>query len=659
MNILVPHSWLLDFIRTSVSPEKLARTVSLCGPSFERTNKTGKDLVHDIEITTNRPDTASIIGIAREAATILPEFGIRAKFVEPYPSKITFPIQKSQTLPIKIKAGPETILRFSAIVIDNVKIKNSPAKICKRLESAGIRPINNLVDLTNYIMIETGQPMHAFDYDSISGQIASIQLSKPGEQITTLDNKTHDLPQGSIIIRDQQKIIDLAGIMGGANSQITSQTKRVLLIAAAYNPKRIRSTSLKLAHRTQAATLFEKGIDPELTTKALHRSIKLLNQLSPGSVIASELVDIYPNKYQPFSVNLNHHKLESYLGIPIKPATVLRILNSLEISSVFSKKIKTYTSTIPSHRSKDMEIEEDLIEEIARIYGYHKLPSILPPQLTKITPKQPQFIIESLIKKILLLHGFSEVYTSPIISEELLTQTTIPAGNVVKITNPLSENTFMRPSLIPSMAQAVKLNLKYTSHFSLFELANIYLPKKNDPLPVEKMKFCLFSNQFSVSEYKGIIDQIITRLGIKYTTNFHPKSGEFDPDQSVSFVAHKKELAIVGITKHQKSNGVFALIHSDELINIAKPKVSFQPIPVYPPTFEDITIEADSSVKIGDLVKTILNVTNKITNITYVEGYTKNRSTAHTFTIELRDGTKTISKEEATMIKTKILSQFK
>lgn len=659
MNILVPHSWLLDFIRTSTTPAKLARTVSLCGPSFERTNKADKDTVYDIEITTNRPDTASIIGIAREAATILPEFGIRAKFINPYPAKITFPIQKSQVLPIKIKAKPDTILRFSAIVIDNISIKNSPAKITKRLEAAGIRPINNLVDLTNYIMIETGQPMHAFDYDSISGQIASIELSKSGEQITTLDNKTHDLPQGSIIIRDDQKIIDLAGIMGGANSQITSQTKRVLLIAAAYNPKRIRFTSLKLAHRTQAATLFEKGIDPELTIKALHRSTKLLNQLSPNSQIASELVDIYFKKYQPFTVNLNHTKLENYLGISIKPANVLRILNSLEIASVFSKAAKSYTCTIPSHRSKDMEIEEDLIEEIARIYGYHKLPSILPPQLSKITPKQPQFVTENLIKKILLLHGFSEIYTSPIISKELLDQTLIPKEHVVKLNNPLNENIFMRPSLVPSMAQAVKLNLKYTPHFSLFELANIYLPKKNEPLPEEKMEFCLFSNQFSVSAYKGIIEQIITRLGIKFTTDFHSKSNELDPDQSVSFSANKKELATIGITKHHKTNGIFAIIHLDELIRIAKPKVSFKPIPIYPPTFEDITIEVDSSIKIGQLVNIFLGVTDKISNITYIEGYTKNKSTAHTFTIELRDSKKTISKEEATEIKTKILAKFK
>jgi len=659
MNILVPHSWLLDFIKTNVTPDKLAQTVSLCGPSFERLHKKGKETIYDIEITTNRPDTASVIGIARETATILPEFGIRAKFVDPFNTKPSFSAQKSSTLPIKIKASKDTVLRFSAIVIDNVEIKKSPLKIAKRLENVGIRPINNLVDLTNYIMTETGQPMHAFDYDSIVGQTASVELSRVGEKMTTLDGKEHSLPQGSIIIRDTKRIIDLAGIMGGENSQITSQTTRILLTSAVYSPKRIRSTSLKLAHRTQAATLFEKGIDPEQSIKVLDRSVKLLSKLSPKSRIASDLIDIYPTPSKAKTVSLSHELLEKYLGIEISPKTVVRILNGLQINTSYQKTTKKYLSTIPSHRLADMEIEQDLIEEIARIYGYHKLPSTLPPQLEKITPKQSQFVIEEIIKKILIKHEFNEVYNSPIISKELLEQTETQENKTVKITNPISENMYMRPSLLPSMSQTVELNLKYTPRFSLFELANIYIPQKLSPLPLEKMQFCLFTNTFSVSEFKGLIEQILTRLGIKFTISFDNQNSEFDTDQSVKYLSNKLELVTLGVVKKSHNLGFFAIIDTVNIIKIAKPKVSFTPIPTYPPTFEDITLETPIDTKVGQIVSKILKISPKITNISYIEGFTKKTKIAHTFKLELRDNKKTITKEEATEIKTKITNNFK
>jgi len=655
MNILIPHSWLLDFLKTSTSPEKLAQSVSLCGPSFERSHKSGKDTVYDIEVTTNRPDTASVVGIAREAAAILPEFKLRGRFIDPYSAKTSFSIQTTKATPIKIKVSPDTILRFTAIVIENIEVKKSPAKIAKRLEAVGIRPINNIVDLTNYLMIETGQPLHAFDYDSIEGHIASIELSKKDETITTLDEKTHQLPEKSIIIRDKNKIIDLAGIMGGTNSQITNKTKRILLTSAVYNPKRIRTTSLKLAHRTQAATLFEKGIDPETSLKVLYRAISLLRAFTPRIKIASELTDIYPLKYRPQTVTLSHKLLERYLGVVINPKAVTKILGNLQIVTTFSKTAKTYTSLVPSHRSKDIIIEQDLIEEIARIYGYHRLPSVLPPQLAKINPRQHLFVYESLIKKILVMHGFSEVYTSPIVSKDLITQAGTNPQKTIKITNPLNENNFMRPTLIPSITQAVEFNLKYTPVFSLFELANSYHPQKLSPLPTERMQFCLFSNQYSISEFKGIVEQIFNRLGVEFALDFKfTSNNEFDPNQSVKYLSKTKTLATLGLTHNNPSLGIFAVIHMSEINKLAKPKISFSSIPTYPPTYEDITILTDSKVKIGTLVSKIKSVNPQIINVVYVEGFAKSQKIAHTFRIEIRNNKKTVTKEEASVIKGKI-----
>ena len=217
----------------------------------------------------------------------------------------------------------------------------------------------------------------------------------------------------------------------------------------------------------------------------------------------------------------------------------------------------------------------------------------------------------------------------------------------------------MRPSLLPSMSQTVELNLKYTPRFSLFELANIYIPQKLSPLPLEKMQFCLFTNTFSVSEFKGLIEQILTRLGIKFTISFDNQNSEFDTDQSVKYLSNKLELVTLGVVKKSHNLGFFAIIDTVNIIKIAKPKVSFTPIPTYPPTFEDITLETPIDTKVGQIVSKILKISPKITNISYIEGFTKKTKIAHTFKLELRDNKKTITKEEATEIKTKITNNFK
>lgn len=659
MNILISHSWLLDFLKTAVTPDKLASAVSLCGPSFERSHRAGRDTVYDIEVTTNRPDTASVVGIAREAGTILPQFGIKARFIDPYIDTHHFGLETTSPLAISIKAKPSTINRFCAIAIDNITIKQSPLKIRKRLESVGIRPINNLVDLTNYLMIETGQPLHAFDYDSIIGHTATITLSQKGESITTLDNKSHELPENAIIIRDQKRIFDLAGIMGGANSQITPQTKRTLLISAVYNPKRIRNTSLKLAHRTQAATLFEKGIDPETSLTILGRMVKIIKTYDPKATIASELIDIYPSRQKPKKQNLHHRLLENYLGITIAPKIVAKILNDLQFKTVYDKKTSTYTCTVPSHRNNDIEIEQDLIEEVARIYGYHRLPPVLPPQLPKPLPTTRVFKYENLIKNILTRLEFSEIYTSPLVAKELIVDSGFKPENTLKLTNPLNENAYMRTSLIPSMVQAVKTNTKYTPRFSLFETANIYLPQKNSPLPQELSILCLFTNDLPLSHFKGVVEKLLNRFSVKYQT----KKGTIDPslDQTQSITYSSSllgNIASIGITSSADTEGLYGIIDLTKLLTNSKPHISFEPIPEYPPVIEDITLEVSPDRPIGEIINTIYPVDTRIKKISFVDLFAKGKKNALTLTLEIRDKKGTPTKEDAKDIKNSISKLF-
>src|SRR3989344_3336380 len=276
MNIKMPVSWLREYLKTDIATKTLANFLSLSGPSVEQIEKHGDDYVLEIEVTTNRIDTASVIGIVREAYAILSSQGNKPTLIAPKGLDLRLQPDTAQKLNLNVVIkNPNLCPRFCAIVIDNVKIKPSPALIKRRLETSGIRSINNIVDISNYIMLELGQPMHTFDYDKIKGAKMILRKSINGEKITTIDKVTRKLPQGAIVIEDAQGLIDLCGIMGGVNSRVTSRTKRVVVFVQAYNPLLIRKTTQALGFRTEAATRFEKGIDLEGILPALSLPLSL------------------------------------------------------------------------------------------------------------------------------------------------------------------------------------------------------------------------------------------------------------------------------------------------------------------------------------------------------------------------------------------------
>ncbi|HVT01178.1 MAG TPA: phenylalanine--tRNA ligase beta subunit-related protein, partial [Patescibacteria group bacterium] len=297
MNIKILDSWLKDYLKTEATAAKIAENLSLTSVSVERVEPFGsaqgkKDHIYDIEITTNRPDLMSVIGLAREAATILPQFDIKAKFTEPDFKHIT----NTGDLGIKIENDPKLVNRICAIALD-ITLKASPKEISERLEAGDIRSINNAVDVTNYVMREVGHPMHVFDYDKLlkTGKMI-VRLSKPGETIKTLDNKEYKLAGGDIVIDNGEgEIIDLMAVMGTLNSAVDESTKRVMLFVDNCDQHKIRKTSMNLAIRSEAAILNEKGVDRELALPAILRGVELLKDIADAKVI-SEIVDIYPNK---------------------------------------------------------------------------------------------------------------------------------------------------------------------------------------------------------------------------------------------------------------------------------------------------------------------------------------------------------------------------
>ncbi|MDQ3018718.1 MAG: phenylalanine--tRNA ligase beta subunit-related protein, partial [bacterium] len=371
MNIQILHSHLLEFLQTNAKPEKIGEALALCGPAVERIHALDtKDALYDIEITTNRVDTASAMGIAREAAAILPQFGLKAELVKTA-QKPNLQL-KGKSAPLTIKIDKTLNKRVMAIVMD-VTVGESPQWMKARLEAAGIRSLNNLIDITNYVMLEVGHPTHVFDYDAVASKKLVFRLSKKGEKITTLDGKSYELPGNDIVIDDGEgEIIDLPGIMGTKNSVVNNETKRIIFFVDNNDARLMRKTSLNLGIRTMAVQLNEKGVDAELALLALVRGVGLYQNFAAGKIL-SRVHDYYPKPYKPHSIKISHNEIVSKIGVTIEKPRIKKILEDLGFKTKLTG--NNFDIIVPSTRAEDVTIGEDIVEEVARIYGYHNLPS--------------------------------------------------------------------------------------------------------------------------------------------------------------------------------------------------------------------------------------------------------------------------------------------
>jgi phenylalanyl-tRNA synthetase beta chain len=507
MNIKILDSWLKDFVKTKAAPQKIGQLLSLSSVSVERIEKLGDDSIYDIEVTTNRPDLMSVVGLARETATVLKQNSITADFIPP---KLIKP-QTPQADLIEIKNDPRLVNRICAVVMD-VKVGETPKEIKKRLETSGTRSLNNVIDVTNYVMKVVGHPTHVFDFDRLDTKTLTIREAKKNEAIETLDEKKYLLSGGEIVaVNDKDRIVDLLGIMGLANSVVTAETKRILFFINNNQPIKIRKASMSLGIRTEAAVINEKNLDPELAYEALLYGIEMFTKIAGGK-IASEIIDIYPNKVGEHSVEVTLEKINQIIGVEVDPEVALQSLSNLGFKTHLEKgKIKV---EIPSFRIGDIEIEEDVIEEIARIYGYHNLPSVLPSQ-TAVIPHQfaNQFYFEQRVKNALKYWGFTETYSYSMVSEGLFEG---PLEDAVEISNPLTEDlVYMRKTLVPSLLKVVAEN-KNREVIKIFEIANVY-NKRDKDLPEEVMTFAgvIKKNKVSFYEIKGLIEQLCLDLGIR------------------------------------------------------------------------------------------------------------------------------------------------
>ena len=657
MNIIVPHSWLTEFLKTDAGPEKIAKCLSLSSQSVEKITKIKDDWLYEIEITTNRSDCLSVYGLARELAVILPRFGLQAK-LKPLDINQQIKTNNKEHLPLEIKIKNNSLCpRFTAIIFDKIVIKPSPKIIQERLEKSGIRAINNVVDISNYLMLELGQPMHTFDYDKIKGAKMILRESAGGEKITTLDNQTRPLPDGTIIIEDGEgRIIDLCGIMGGANSEVNEKTKRVLLFIQTYDPVRIRQTCQKLAFRTEAASRFEKGIDPEGVLIAMEKAIEMFEKNAKAE-IASKLIDIYPNPQKEKTIKLDIDLVNKIMGIEINQKEIVSILESLGFSLV-NKHQSLITVSIPHWRSDDISIPEDLIEEIARIYGYHRLPKNLPP-LAKITQsKKDSFKWQMKIKNALKFWGFTETVNYSMIGESVLKNSDLKPDDCLKITNPLSDEwVFLRPSLIPSLLQVAGFNQK--ENLKIFELANVYLFQSENQLPEENLMLTGLVIGENFAKVKGIVERLLEELGIKeveikpyqlqktfYGKIFHPSCRA-----EINFKGNT-----LGIFGQIKKDDIFVFeLDFTQIAKEANEIKKYKPIPKYPPIIEDLSFVVPEKTYVGEIIKIINKTDLIIEKVELIDSFDNNR----TFRITYQDSKKTLTDKEVEKIRKKIIENVK
>lgn len=627
MNILIPYSWLKEYLQTDLSPKDFASMISAHGPSIERWHQTEDgDVVFDVEITTNRIDAYSIFGMAREANTILQYNEKKSKLLEPDLPEIINGSGVNHELYTDV--DEELCPRFTAVVIDGVCIEKSPKFMTERLEKVGVRSLNNVVDVTNYVMWELGQPMHVFDYDKIVGHKMILRKASAGEKLETLDGVVRTIPEGSIIIEDGSgKLIDLAGVMGGENSAVDENTRRVLLFAQTYNPHVIRKTTMIMAHRTEAASRFEKGLDPEQVMPALQRATALLLEHAGGTV-ASDVIDIYPKPYQSREVQVSLNTLAIAIGTPIASDQVQSILELLGFETDAEDEV--ITARVPSFRANDIETPEDLVEEVARMYGYHNIASVLPAGQIPTRPKNSKTKYITKAKTALKYFGFTEFYTNSATAKENIGKIKLNPEDYITIKNPLVEDFLvMRPHLLATMLPAISENLARFPELQVFEMSRVYVPVKKG-LPDEKLMLQLVSTNSDLLVLKGIVEATAKEFGIVDLV-FEPEteSDRYMSGTSAAISHQKTPIGHIGILAQDigQAFGItkplsVAKLHVDYLIEHASDVVTFKTVPKYPALVEDLTFVISADEPVGPLLSKLKYADALVTRVELLDTYT-------------------------------------
>ena len=568
------------------------------------------DDVVEFEITSNRPDCYSILGIAREVSAT---FDIPLTYDEPVLKETVGGSVAEEMIAVEI-LNPELCPRYVARVVQNVTIAPSPQWMRHRLTAAGIRPINNIVDITNYVMLELGQPMHAFDIDYVAERKIIVRNAKSGERFTTLDGTERELDSSILVISDCEKALALAGIMGGENSKVTENATGVLFESANFNGPHIRVSSKKLGLRTDSSGKFEKGLDPNVAMLAVNRAVQLVEMLGCGEVVEG-VVDCYPNVRLPYSINYDCDRINALLGTDISAADMESYLLKVGIDA------KSGTALVPTFRY-DVEAEADLAEEIARLYGYDKIESTLVTGTPTAGKKTNRQIMEDIITGYMISAGLSEAMHYSFESPKVFSKLGIAEGDeltkTVKILNPLGEDfSLMRTTTLNGMLTSLSSNFnKRNEEARLFEVAKIYLPKglPLTELPDERLKLTVgMYGKTDFYELKGIIEGLCEQLGIHGLIFKAEADLSFmHPGRTARLSAAGNDLGFLGevhpvVADNYEigSRAYIAVIDLETVFKLTSLERTYKQLPKFPSTSRDIAMLVKEEVTNDDVLNII------------------------------------------------------
>ena len=611
------------------------------------------DHVVEFEITPNRPDCLSVIGLAREAsATFGAELKLHTPEIKGCGGAVT------DHLDIEIEDG-DLCPRYTARLVKNVKIQPSPAWMRERLRNSGVRPINNIVDITNYVMLEYGQPMHAFDFSCVDGGKIVVRTAREGESIQTLDGKDHALSTSMLCICDETEPVCVAGVMGGANSEIIGDTAMVLFESANFNGASVRRTATALNMRTEASARYEKGLDPMNTLKAVQRACELVELLGAGEVVDGVL-DVIAQDTAPTVVKLEPDKVNRLLGTEISESEMRRILLSLGFE------LDGDEIHVPSWRA-DVEHYSDIAEEVARFYGYNRIPSTLSAGVNPRRGFSPVQKAENTIGALCRTAGYNEIITYSFISPTYYDKIHLPANsplrNSLRILNPLGEDTsIMRTTTLPSMLEILTRNYNYRNKSAkLYELGRTYFARP-DGLADEPKVLSLgaYGPDVDFFALKGAVEAVLDGLripGIRYTAERENPS--YHPGRCAKVWCGNALLGVLGQIHPQVavSYGVDCELYAaelsfDALYAHAGGKPVYQPLPKFPAVTRDIAVVCDQSIPVADLEDCIRRgARGLLKSVTLFDIYTgvgipaEKKSVA--FNLELRSDERNLTAEEA------------
>lgn len=633
------------------------------------------DVIFEVGITPNRPDCLSVIGVAREVAALT---GQTVKHPDSSLNESSEDIDGIAKVELQ---DPEKCPRYSCRVIKNVSIGPSPDWLKRRLEASDIRAINNVVDITNYVLLEFGQPLHAFDYDLLEDNKIVVRAAKDGEIIKTLDDVDRKLTKDDLLICDGKRPAALAGVMGGANTEVTQTTQNVLLESAYFDPVTVRRTSKATGLRSESSYRFERGVDPNAVVKALDRAAELIRELGDGE-IAKGVIDEYPTPIEPTEVKLSLERANKVLGTNISSGELTRIANGLEFEELESNG-NDFTYRIPTFRV-DITREIDLIEEAARLHGYDNIPTTLPEVRMSSDNLNTNKFVQDKLKEVLISSGFYEVINYSFEDHELLNL--INKSDVLKILNPLTtESSAMRTSMLPGLLKNAILNLNHQEQdLRLFEIGRVYLPIENSALPNEIRKIVALATgrrtpefwgkeEFDFFDFKSILERGFETLINKEDVEFldAQEIGFFHPGKSARIVVKNADVGFIGelhpdlSEKLDISKSLYVLeIDLDELASISKQESKeFKPLPKFPSVRRDIAIIVDESIPVGGILNEIDKIGSKLIEDAaifdvYTGEHVEEGKKSVAVSLQLRAADKTLTEEEVNKVQEKTLKKL-